>query len=80
MEKANLFESFDDNEAKNTEPFDFTDTSLEFIREKVDSQEEAIVLADRAVKALEEMKVIDGDIKLSIMDFMEKYYPRQNAG
>ena len=78
---TNLFKPFDaDNEAKNTEPFDFTDTSLEFIREKVDSQKEAIVLADRAVKALEEMKVIDGDVKLSIMDFMEKYYPRQNAG
>ena len=58
MEKANLFESFDDNEAKNTEPFDFTDTSLKFIREEVDSQEEAGVLAERAVKVFEEMEVL----------------------
>ena len=53
-----MFESFDDNEAKNTEPFDFTDTSLKFIREEVDSQEEAGVLAERAVKVFEEMEVL----------------------
>jgi hypothetical protein len=61
-------------------PFDFTPSSLDFIRVEVDSQEKASILAARAIKLFEKMKVFEGYTKLSIMDFMEKYYHRQNAG
>ena len=76
----NLFEPFDDTDATNTASFDFTPSSLDFIREKVDSQEAALILAERAAKTFEAMKILEGDTKLFVMDFMEKYYPREDAG
>ena len=75
----NLFEPFDDNDATNPLSFDFTPSSLESIRREVDFQEAARVLAERAVKTFEAMKVRERDTKLSIIDFMEKYYPREET-